>query len=92
MLFRSVLGLSYEVLKLADRHLETSAVARAVTAPGLLLQRLTTRKADREMVEVAIASLRLSLGEEPLPGVRIAGSEGDAEEDEGDAERNRSDG
>ena len=86
-----VLGLSYEVLKLADRHLETSAVARAVTAPGLLLQRLTTRKADREMVEVAIASLRLSLGEEPLPGVRIAGTEGDAEVEEARGERSGSD-
>jgi uncharacterized protein YqhQ len=72
-----VLGLSYEALKLADRHLETSALARAVTAPGLLLQRLTTRRADREMVEVAIASLQLSLGQEALPGVRIAGTADD---------------
>jgi uncharacterized protein YqhQ len=60
-----VMGLSYEVLKLADSHLETSALARAVTFPGLMLQRLTTRKAGREEVEVAVASLRISLGIDP---------------------------
>lgn len=73
-----VLGLSYEVLKLADRNLETSALARAVTAPGLLLQRLTTRQADRDMVEVAVASLRLALGETPAGDVRVL------DEEEGD--------
>ncbi|MBD3278848.1 MAG: DUF1385 domain-containing protein, partial [Candidatus Aegiribacteria sp.] len=52
-----VMGMSYELLKLADRHLETSALARAVTAPGLLLQKLTTRKAGLPEVEVAVASL-----------------------------------
>lgn len=91
-----VLGLSYEALKLADRHLETSALARAVTAPGLLLQRLTTREADREMVEVAIASLRLSLGEEPPPDVRIAEDDGsgadEVEPPADEEERNGSDG
>jgi len=60
-----VMGLSYELLKLADKHLDTSRIARAVTAPGLLLQRLTTRKADRDAIEVAVASLRVSLNEDP---------------------------
>ena len=72
-----VMGLSYELLKLADKHLETSRIARAVTAPGLLLQRLTTRKADRDAIEVAVASLRVSLNEDPgmeivmLPAVEV---------------------
>jgi uncharacterized protein YqhQ len=60
-----VMGLSYEILKLADSHLETSALARAVTYPGLMLQKLTTRKAGRDEVEVAVASLRISLGIDP---------------------------
>ncbi|OPL19769.1 MAG: hypothetical protein AVO35_01990 [Candidatus Aegiribacteria sp. MLS_C] len=64
-----VMGISYEFLKLADRHLETSPVARAVTAPGLLLQKMTTRKAGLPEVEVAIASLKVSLGRDPGPGV-----------------------
>ena len=66
-----VMGLSYELLKQADRHLETSALARAVTVPGLLLQRLTTRKAGKEEIEVAVASLMVSLGRNPGPSVTM---------------------
>lgn len=66
-----VMGLSYEVLKLADRHLERSALARAITYPGLMLQKLTTRKAGPEEVEVAVASLRISLGIDPGMPVEI---------------------
>jgi len=66
-----VMGLSYELLKMADRHLETSAIARAVTAPGLLLQKLTTRKAGLEEVKVAVASLMISLGRDPGPEVEL---------------------
>lgn len=66
-----VMGLSYELLKLADKHLETSAIAKAVTAPGLLLQKLTTRKAGIQEIEVAVASLFVSLGRNPGPDVEI---------------------
>ena len=57
-----VMGLSYEVLKVADRNIETSAVARVFAAPGLLMQRLTTRKADPKMLEVAAVAAALALG------------------------------
>ena len=78
-----VMGLSYELLKVADRHLATSRIARAVTAPGLLLQRLTTRKAGREEIEVAVASLRVSLGEDPGEDVFVVGTgeDGSGEEE-----------
>ena len=66
-----VMGLSYELLKLADSHLETSALARAVTVPGLLLQKLTTRKAGKKEIEVAVASLMVSLGRNPGPFVTM---------------------
>jgi uncharacterized protein YqhQ len=66
-----VMGLSYEVLKVADRNLETSAVARAVSAPGMLLQRMTTRRAGRAEVEVAAAALELAVGIDPGEGVRV---------------------
>jgi uncharacterized protein YqhQ len=68
-----VMGLSYEILKLADSHLETSALARAVTWPGLMLQKLTTRKAGRDEVEVAVAALRISLGIDPGMTVEMVG-------------------
>lgn len=70
-----VMGLSYELLKLADKHLETSAIAKAVTAPGLLLQKLTTRTAGIREIEVAVASLYFSLGRNPGPDVEILGQE-----------------
>jgi len=70
-----VMGLSYEVLKLADRHLEKSALARAITYPGLMLQKLTTRKAGLEEVEVAVASLRISLGIDPGMPVELVGDD-----------------
>lgn len=66
-----VMGISYELLKAADSKLDTSIVARAITIPGLLLQRLTTRKAGREEIEVAVASLMLSLGKNPGACVEI---------------------
>lgn len=69
-----VMGLSYEVLKTADRHLETSSVARLFSAPGLLLQKLTTRRADRSMLDVAAVAAGLALGDDLTgnPEVEIA--------------------
>ncbi len=49
-------GLSYEVLKLAGRP-NPSVFVKWLSAPGLALQKLTTREPDDSMLEVAIASL-----------------------------------
>lgn len=57
-----VMGISYEVLKTADKHLDTSSFARALSKPGLWLQRLTTRKATPDMLEVAETAARMALG------------------------------
>lgn len=57
LLLPAVAGISYEVLRLSARKRE-SALFRAVMAPGLLLQRMTTREPDRSQIEVAIASFR----------------------------------
>jgi uncharacterized protein YqhQ len=61
-----VASISYEVLRLGAAH-ERSPVMRVVVAPGLLLQRITTRRPDHRMIEVAIASM-----EEALAGDREA--------------------
>ena len=66
-----VMGLSYELLRVADKNLETSVLARSITRPGLLLQKLTTKRAGRKEVEVAVASLRVSLKQDPGPAVTI---------------------
>jgi uncharacterized protein YqhQ len=75
-----VMGLSYELLKLADKHLETSVLARALTAPGLFLQKFTTRRAGLPEVEVAVASLWVSLGRDPGPEVDLV-EEGETPEE-----------
>jgi uncharacterized protein YqhQ len=52
-----IAGISFEIIKLAARHRERSWV-RALMAPGLALQRLTTREPDYSQLAVAIAALR----------------------------------
>jgi len=51
-----VASISYEALRLGAAH-ERSPVMRLLVAPGLLLQRVTTRRPDARMIEVAVASL-----------------------------------
>ena len=50
-----VAGISYEILRAAGRT--DNALLRVLSAPGLWLQRFTTREPDASMVEVAIASV-----------------------------------
>ncbi|MBE2233181.1 MAG: DUF1385 domain-containing protein [Anaerolinea sp.] len=56
LLIPVVAGISYEFLRYSARHL-SSPVVRALIAPGLGLQRLTTREPDLSMLECAIAAL-----------------------------------
>ncbi|MDQ1436757.1 MAG: hypothetical protein QOK43_386 [Acidimicrobiaceae bacterium] len=55
-----VAGLSYEVIKWAAAHIDRPWVARML-APGLALQRLTTREPSAAQVEVALVALGLVL-------------------------------
>ena len=50
-----VVGISYELIQYAGRH--DNPVTRAVSAPGLWLQHLTTNEPDDSQIEVAIASM-----------------------------------
>jgi uncharacterized protein YqhQ len=52
--------ISYEVLKLGAAY-ERYPAMKALVAPGLLLQRITTRRPDDGMIEVAVASLEEAL-------------------------------
>jgi uncharacterized protein YqhQ len=67
-----VAGLSYEILRLLGKY-RTNPIARALAAPGLAVQRITTRLPDDEMHDVAIAALTVAVeaGGESAP----AGSE-----------------
>jgi len=63
-----IAGLSYEVIRLAARNMN-HPVVRAMMRPGLLLQKLTTRRPDLEQLEVAITSLRAVMTAEQLAEV-----------------------
>jgi uncharacterized protein YqhQ len=49
-------GIAYELTRWTAKS--KSSLARLVLAPGLLLQKLTTREPDMEQLEVAIAALK----------------------------------
>jgi len=54
-------GLSYEVIRFSAKHSATWW-GKILIAPGLWLQRITTREPDESQVEVAIVALRCALG------------------------------
>lgn len=56
-----VTGLSYEVIRLAGK--ENNIIGKIMVAPGLCLQRLTTKEPDEKQIEVAIASVEEVLKE-----------------------------
>jgi uncharacterized protein YqhQ len=63
-----VAGLAYELIRLGASNYHRRFV-RALLAPGLAVQRLTTREPDDSMIEVAIASLKRVLSDE---GIMVA--------------------
>ena len=54
-----LMGLGYEFIRFAGKH--PSWLTRALSAPGLWMQRITTKEPDEGMLEVAITSLKCAL-------------------------------
>ena len=50
-----IAGISYEIIRLAGRS--DNIFVRIISAPGMMMQRLTTKEPDEEMVKVAISSV-----------------------------------
>jgi len=50
-----IAGISYEIIRLAGNS--NNILVKILSAPGMWLQRLTTKEPDKTMVEVAIASV-----------------------------------
>ena len=50
-----IAGISYEVLRLAGKN--DSLIVRMISAPGMALQKLTTKEPDDSMIEVAISAV-----------------------------------
>jgi len=58
-----VAGVSYEILKLSSKYRHIAWV-RALAAPGIWLQNITTREPDDEQLTVALESLKHAFGED----------------------------
>ena len=58
-----VAGISYEFIRYAGKH--DNILVNIISAPGILMQFITTKNPDDEMLEVAIASLNAVLEVEP---------------------------
>lgn len=54
-------GVAYEVIRFSAKHAETR-IGKAVVAPGLWLQKITTKEPDPDQIEVAVVALLSALG------------------------------
>ena len=66
LLLPVVMGVSYEIIKFCGRH--DNALTRAISAPGLWLQHITTNEPDDSMIECAIAAVLPVLPDNPEEG------------------------
>ena len=58
-----VMGFGYEFIKYAGRHDNT--LVKILSAPGLWMQRLTTKEPDDSMIEVGIAAFKAVITDNP---------------------------
>ena len=57
-----IMGIGYEFIMLAGKH--PNVLTRILSAPGLWMQRITTREPDESQLEVAIVALKYALVED----------------------------
>ncbi|MGQ0848942.1 MAG: DUF1385 domain-containing protein [Actinomycetota bacterium] len=67
-----IAGISYELLKASGAN-QDNIIGRFLAAPGLWLQRLTTRNPETDQIEVAVASLLSALEEDQVEEVLARG-------------------
>ena len=66
LLLPLIAGLAYELIRFASKH-QSNRVVMTLLAPGMWLQRLTTREPTHEQIEVSIRALKEVLRlEEPM--------------------------
>jgi release factor-specific protein-(glutamine-N5) methyltransferase len=65
LLIPVIAGLSYELLRVAGRT--DNALVRALSYPGLMMQKLTTREPSSRQLEVALVALKAVLVDEDAP-------------------------
>jgi uncharacterized protein YqhQ len=70
LLIPVIAGVAYEYIRFSARHMDKKLI-RAIAAPNLAMQRLTTREPEEDMLEVAIKAFHCMMaaekGIEPVP-------------------------
>ena len=56
-----ICGFGYELIKFCGRH--DNVLTRVISAPGMWVQRISTKEPDDSMIEVAIAALQAVIPE-----------------------------
>ena len=51
-----IVGLGYELIRICGRY--NNFITRIISAPGLWMQRITTKEPDDDMIEVAISAMK----------------------------------
>ena len=69
LLIPVIAGVGYEILRFGARH-RANPVVKAIMAPGILVQMITTKRPTDDQIEVAIVSMEQALEAdgEPVPG------------------------
>jgi len=57
-----IVGISYECIRLAGNR--DNMLTKILSAPGLAMQRITTREPDDSMIEIAITALTACIPED----------------------------
>ena len=55
-----IMSVGYELIRLAGKY--DNFLTRAISAPGTLMQRITTKEPTDDIIEVGIASIKVALG------------------------------
>ncbi len=58
-----ICGIGFEILKICGKY--DNVITRIISAPGLWLQRITTKEPEEDMIEIAIAALKACEPENP---------------------------
>ncbi|MBO5106670.1 MAG: DUF1385 domain-containing protein [Clostridia bacterium] len=58
-----ICGIGYELIRFCGKH--NNLLTRIISAPGMWVQRLTTKEPEEDMIEVAIAAIEAVLPEDP---------------------------
>ncbi len=73
-----IVGIGFEFLMLAGKH-SGNFIVKILSAPGLWLQRITTREPDDAQLEVAITALKHAIPDTFEESLRRADTEGEAD-------------